>query len=55
MSLSDKDIEARVTIIVTAFLQGTKIKNEDKPIIEAGVSLITNFLQNINDIANASL
>lgn len=52
MRLSDRDIEARVTIIVTSLLKDTKIKPEDKPFINAGVDLIANLLININDIAN---
>jgi hypothetical protein len=51
--MRDGDIESRVTIIVAALLKDTKIREEDKPVISAGVELITNFLQNINDIANA--
>ncbi len=55
MHLKDSDIEARVTIIAAFLLKDTKIKEEDKPIIKAGVELITNILCNINDIADASV
>lgn len=54
MKLADQDIEARVIMIAAFLLKDTKIKDEDKPIIEAGVDLITNLLININDIANKS-
>ncbi len=52
MRLSDRDIESRVTVVITALLNGVKIRSEDKPIISAGIDLITNILININDIAN---
>lgn len=49
--MKDNDIEARVTMIAAYLLKDQKLKEEEKPIIKAGIELITNLLQNINTIA----
>ena len=38
-----------------SYLQSVKTRPQDKPVIEAGVELVINLLQNINDIANSAL
>ena len=55
MHFKDSDIESRVTIIASFLLKDTKLKEEDKIVIKSAVELITNLLQNINDIADASV
>lgn len=52
--LSNVQIGEKVTIVVAALLKDTKLRDEDKPVVKAGVDLIINLLCNINDIANAS-
>lgn len=49
--LTNDDIRQNAKTLVDAYLKGIKVKEEDKPVIEAGVALITNLLENINDIA----
>jgi len=34
-------------------MRDTRLKPADEPVILAGVELVSNLLQNINDIANA--
>lgn len=55
MSLGNDEIAANVRTILDAYLKGIKTRPEDKVIIEAGVSLVTNLLQNINDLAFCAL
>lgn len=51
MSLGNRDIEGNVMILVGAYLKGQRVKPEDEAAIKAGVDLVVNLLQNINDIA----
>jgi hypothetical protein len=51
MNLGNNDIDARVRILVGSYLKGVKVREEDEPVIQAGMELAINFLQNINDIA----
>ena len=55
MALSNEEIEDRVKVLADSYLQGVKTRPQDKPVIEAGVELVINLLQNINDIANSAL
>ena len=50
--LSNVQIGEKVTIVVAALLKDTELRDEDKPVVKAGVDLIINLLCNINDIAN---
>jgi hypothetical protein len=49
--LTNDDIELRVKTLADAFLKSVKTKPGDEAIVTAGVSLIVNLLQNINEIA----
>ena len=53
MSLENKDIEKCVKTLVAAYLIETKTKvaSKDEAVLKAGVDLVINLLQNINDIA----
>jgi len=51
MSLGNQDIDKHVRLIATALLKDTKVRPVDEPLIRAGVELVINLLQNINDIA----
>lgn len=50
--MTEGDIRARVYILVDAYSKGIKLKEEDKIVINAGIDLIVNFLECINNIAN---
>ncbi len=49
--MNNKEIDSRVRILVGAYLKDNKIRKEDEPVIQAGMELVINFLQNLNDIA----
>ena len=53
MRLTAQGIEANVTTLFAAYLQQLKtpLSSEDKIAVEAARVLITNFLVNLNDIA----
>ncbi len=50
MILTNDDIEHKVRMLAAALLQDAALKPSDKPAIDAGVDLIVNLLQNLNDI-----
>ncbi len=50
--MTNQQIENSVNVLVSFLLKDTKIKDEEIPVIQAGVRLIVNFLQNINTIAD---
>jgi hypothetical protein len=50
-NLENQHIDKHVRTIVAALLKDSKVLPKDEPVIRAGVELIINFLQNINDIA----
>ncbi len=50
-NLGNRDIEGYVLSIVGSYLKGVKTTPKDEAVIKAGVALVTNLLQNINDIA----
>ena len=49
--MNNKEIDSRVRILVGAYLKDSKIRKEDEPVIQAGMELVINLLQNLNDIA----
>jgi len=49
--MNNKEIDSRVRILVGAYLKDNKIRKEDEPVIQAGMELVINILQNLNDIA----
>lgn len=49
--LNNNGIDSRVRIIAAAFLKDVKVKPADEPVIQAGVELVSNLLQNISDLA----
>ncbi len=49
--MNNKEIDSRVRILVGAYLKDSKIRAEDEPVIQAGMELVINILQNLNDIA----
>jgi hypothetical protein len=55
MSLPNDVIDSHVRAIAAALLKDTKVRPVDEPIIRAGVELISNLLQNINDIAYCAI
>jgi len=52
--LTNEQIRDRVFAILNAVPKDPKLKPEDEVAILAGVDLVINLLQNINDIANKS-
>lgn len=53
--MDNNQIKKDVDTLVRSYLLGVKMKPEDKPVLEAGVRLVTNVLCNINDIAYAAI
>ena len=53
--LGNRDIEGLVLVVAGSLLKDTKIKPGDEIAIKAVVSLVTNLLQNINDLAYCAI
>lgn len=51
MLLDNNMIDGHVRTIVAAYLKDSPIKPKDEAVLKAGVELVINLLQNINDIA----
>jgi hypothetical protein len=52
MSLLDNDeIATRVDFLVKTYTKSFKMRPQDEPVLQAGVDLLVNLLQNINDLA----
>jgi hypothetical protein len=49
--MTNDDIRVAVSVIVAKIVKVGKIPTQDKPVLDAAVLLITNVLQNLNDIA----
>lgn len=55
MSLLDNnEIATRVDFLVSEYTKGIKMRPQDELVLRAGVDLLTNLLQNINDLAYAA-
>lgn len=53
--MTNQEIDRNVRLLADSYLQGVKTRPQDKPLVEAGLKLLVNFLQNINDIAYAAI
>lgn len=51
MILNNDQVAAHIRTLVGAFIKDKDVLPNEAPVLEAGVALITNFLQCINDIA----
>lgn len=49
--MTDEEIKNKVNLILSFYLKGVQIKQEDIPVIQAAIDLATNLLININEIA----
>jgi hypothetical protein len=49
--LTNDEIAEHVEMLVGEYTKGFKMRPQDKPVLQAGVELVINLLQNINDIA----
>jgi len=54
-NLRNDHIDAHVRTIAAALLKDAKVRPTDEPVIKAGVELVINLLQNLNDIADCAV